>query len=207
MSSFIYELFSKVFDVLKFLKSPKLLIWVALTSVLFLYIPVSIVPYSEYQNLKKQYGIWVLLILIGSISMLTIEGVIYLYKHIRKVTNLKQYRKRVNKRIESLGDQEKAILREFYIQRQMSIKLPINNANVLSLINDGIIKLTVRLPESHYGNPLGLFSITETASQFISQEFLDFPEEGPTPENIEKIQRLRPHFAVEIEHKDRIWNS
>ncbi len=202
MSSFIYELLSKAFDVLK---SPKLLIWVALTSALFLYIPVSIVPYPEYQNLKKQHGIWVLLILIGSISMLTIEAVIYLYNHIKKKSNLNRYKKRIVNRLESLNNDEKAILREFIIQNRNLIKLPINNANVLSLIEADIIELSRRLVEFHHGNRLGLFSITETASQFISQELLDFPEEGPTPENIEKIQRLRPRFAVEIEHKDRLW--
>lgn len=204
MSSFIYGLFSKVFDVLK---SPKLLIWVALTSVLFLYIPVSIVPYSEYQNLKNQYCIWVLLILIGSISMLTIEAVICLYNHTKKISNLNRYKKRIRNRLESLSEHEKAILREFIIQERNLIKLPIDNANVLSLVDAGIIKLSRRLVESHRGISLGLFSIAETASQFISQELLGFPEEGPTPENIEKMQRLSPHFAVEIEHKDRIWNS
>ncbi len=90
MSSFIYELLSKAFDVLK---SPKLLAWIALILALFLYILASIVPYADYQNLKNKYGIWALLILIGSISMLTIEGVIYLYKHIRKTSNINQYRK------------------------------------------------------------------------------------------------------------------
>jgi hypothetical protein len=204
VSSFIYSLFSKIFDVLK---SPKLLIWVALTSVLFLYIPVSIVPYSEYQNLKNQYGIWVLLILIGSISMLTIDAVIYLYNHVKKTSNLNRYKKKIRDRLESLSEHEKAILREFIIQDRSLIKLPIDNANVLSLVDADIIKLSRRLGEFHHGNSLGLFSIIETASQFISQELLGFPEEGPTPENIEKIQKLRPRFAVEIEHKDRIWNS
>ena len=156
---------------------------------------------------EKPICIWALLILVGSISMLTIEGVIYVYKHIRKTSNLNQYRKRVRSRLESLNEDEKAILREFIIQDRNLIKLPVDNANVLSLVDAGIIKLSRYLVEFHLGNPLGLFSITETASQFISQELLDFPEEGPTPENIEKIQRLRPHFAVEIEHKDRIWNS
>jgi len=204
MSSFIYELFSKVFDVLK---SPKLLAWIALTSALFLYIPASIIPYPGYQNLKNQYGIWVLLILIGSISMLTIEAVIYLYNRIKKKSNLNRHKKRTVNRLESLNNDEKAILREFIIQNRNLIKLPINNANVLSLIKDGVIKLSVRLAESYYGTPLGLFSITEIASEFISQELLGFPDGGPTPENIEKIHRLRPIFAVEIEHKDRIWGK
>ena len=204
MSSLIYGLFSKVFDILK---SPKLLIWVALTSILFLYIPVSIVPYSEYQNLKNQYGIWVLLILISSISMLTIEAVIYLYNHVKKISNLNRYKKRIRDRLESLSEDEKAILREFIIQDRNLIKLPIDNANVSSLVDVGVIKLSKRLFEFHHGRSLGLFSLTETASLFISQELLGFPEEGPTPENIEKIKKMRPHFAVEIEHKDRIWNS
>mgnify|MGYP001564873244 CR=1 FL=1 len=83
--------------------------------------------------------------------------------------------------------------------------MPINNPYVVSLTNDGIIKLSKRIIEFHLGNPLGLFSVTEIASEFIIQELLGFPQEGPTPENIERIQRLRPYWAVEIEHKDRIW--
>lgn len=208
MSSFIYALFSKVFDkVFDVLKSPKLLIWITLTAVLFLYIPVNIVPYSEYQNLKNQYGILVLLILISSISMLTIEAVIYLYNHIKKKSNSNRDRKRIRNRLESLNGDGKAILREFTIQNRNLIKLPIDNVNVLSLVDAGIIELSRRLAEYHHGKSLGLFSIAEKASQFISQELLGFPEEGLTPESIEKIQRLRPCFAVEIEHKDRIWNS
>ena len=83
--------------------------------------------------------------------------------------------------------------------------MPINNPYVVSLTNDGIIKLSKRIIEFHLGNPLGLFSVTEIASEFIIQELLGFPQEGPTPENIERIQRLRLYWAVEIEHKDRIW--
>jgi hypothetical protein len=69
----INELISKIFDVLK---SPKLLVWTALTSALLLYLPASILPYHGFPDLKNQYGIWGLLILIGSISMLAIEFVL-----------------------------------------------------------------------------------------------------------------------------------
>lgn len=195
-------LISKIFDVLK---SPKLLIWTALTSALFLYIPASFVPYRGYQDLKDQYGIWMFLILIGCISMLAIEFGIYIHKFVKKKTYFNQNREKIKNRLESLSDNEKSIIREFDIQGQRLIKMPIDNPYIVSLTNDGIIKLSKRIIEFHLGNPLGLFSVTETASEFITEELLGFPQEGPTTENIERIQRLRPYWAVEIEHKDRIW--
>lgn len=196
------ELISKIFDVLK---SPKLLVWTALTSALLLYLPASVVPYHGFSDLKNQYGIWGLLILIGSISMLAIEFVIYLHKCVKKKTYFNQNREKIKNRLESLSDNEKSIIREFDIQGQRLIKMPIDNPHVVSLNNDGIIKLSKRIIEFHSGNPLGLFSVSETASEFITEELLGFPQEGPTPENIERIQRLRPYWAVKIEHKDRIW--
>ena len=99
------ELIGKIFDVLK---SPKLLIWTALTSALFLYLPTSIVPYHGFQDLKNQYGIWGLLILIGSISMLTIESVIYIHKHIKGKLYLNQSREKIKNRLKLLSDEEKS---------------------------------------------------------------------------------------------------
>jgi len=207
MSFFIYELFSKAFDVLKILKYPKLLIWLVLTSALLLFIPVSIIPYPEYHNFKKQYSIWAWLILIGSISMLAIEAVIYLYKYIKRTLNYNRFRDRIKNRLETLNENEKAILREFFIQGRNHIKLPTENVDVVSLREDKIIELIKLTMERYYGNSLGFFSITTIAKEFITQELLGFPQEGPTSENIEKILRERPYFAIEIEYKDRLWNS
>jgi len=197
------ELFNKIVDkILIILKSPKLLLGIALSAALILYIPTS---FSK--DIVGEYGKWIYIILTVSLTMLAIESTTYLYKKRQDRTVSRHVSEAITNRIEILTEQERAILREFRLQDQNLIKMPINNVNVVSLTQDGIIMLTQQMSEFHHGNRLGLYSLSRYANDFLTDEILGFPKEGPTPENVERIQRLRPTFAIEIQHKDKLWNS
>jgi hypothetical protein len=197
------ELLNKVIGkILIILKSPKLLVGIALSAALILYLPTS-----HSRDIAGEFGKWIYIIFIASLTMLSIEGITYLYKKWQDRSVSRHVSEAIANRLAVLTEQEKAILREFHLQDQNLIKMPINNVNVVSLTQDGIILLMQQMPEFHHGHRLGLYSLSRYTAELLTDEILGFPEEGPTSENIERIERMRPMFAVEIQHKDKLWNS
>jgi len=104
--------------------------------------------------------------------------------------------------VNALDNYEKAVLREFFIQRRNAIRVLEDNVAVVSLLRKGIIHT---IGEGEYLLGVGWVcpvSLSPTAEAIIkgsSPQVLGFPPGVPTPEQVREIRRARPGFAVDIE--------
>lgn len=183
---------------LEIVKSPKLVVWVAITSALLLFIPGSWLPGDFIAKFREQYGVFVVFAFSASIAMLVIEISLAYWRHRQAAARLVQ-------RLISLDEKEKAILREFTIQGRNTIKLPILHPVVAGLFRDGVLVLVQSLPETCAAGLLGSCVISPTAKCRGLPELLGFPPDGLTEENERIIVAARPHFALEITRKEEVW--
>lgn len=119
------------------------------------------------------------------------------------LTNRRKIRKQdIHDSISALDINEKAVLREFFIQRQNIILVPEEDIAVIGLLQKGIIYV---VGDSRYLLGVGSVapvSLTSSATNIIRErtpQIIGFPPGIPTPEQIKKIQELRPGFVWDIE--------
>jgi hypothetical protein len=104
--------------------------------------------------------------------------------------------------VNALDNHEKAVLREFFIQKRNAIMVPEDNTAVVGLLRKGIIHI---IGEGKYLLGVGWVcpvSLSLTAEAIIkssSPQVLGFPPSVPMPEQLREIQRGRPGFALDIE--------
>jgi hypothetical protein len=104
--------------------------------------------------------------------------------------------------VNALDNYEKAVLREFFIQKRNAIMVHEDNVAVVSLLRKGIIHTIGEgkyLLEVGWVCPVSLSPTAEAIIKGSSLQVLGFPPGAPTPEQAREIQRARPGFAVDIE--------
>jgi hypothetical protein len=128
---------SKIIDAIKLLYSRRIVIAVFFTSIFLLLFrnDSSFLPEFIKTNI---WAIWI--IFIFNLSMIVRDIVVSIKNIIDKLPYSYRFKRfNLKRHIKSLNVNEKAILREFFVQRRDLIKLPINDPDVASLIRKRLI--------------------------------------------------------------------
>ncbi len=163
--------FKSFFD---FTKLPtKIFVVVALASGVFLFAPVSITKLLHFEKFNKYAG-YVGLLFVFCIVFVVVNFVIWVFQKVEFRINLKKLKKEYQNTLSSLDSKEKAVLREFAIQGQHSVKMPYDDTVVSGLIDKGILKFNKQLGNSFIanGNKVSL-SLSKYISEIITPEHLD----------------------------------
>ena len=102
----------------------------------------------------------------------------------------------------ALDGYEKAILREFFIQKRNTILVPEEDAAVAGLLQKGIIRIIgdgKQVLGVGWVYPVDLSPAAAAIIKDSSPQVIGFPPGIPTPEQVKKIQSLRPGFVWDIE--------
>lgn len=91
-----------------------------------------------------------------------------------------------------LDHEEKAVLREFFIQRKHTVSLPFTEPAVISLIEAHVL----RPLNPNQAEEYGLFSLNQYARPLLTAKILNLPTGGLTEDHIRYIKSTRPTFVV-----------
>jgi hypothetical protein len=112
----------------------------------------------------------------------------------------------IRRAMEGLDPQEKAVLREFWLQDAKTIRLPVTHPTVAGLISKSVLTQIGSLGEQSAVGLLWPTAIGEIAEAFIAPETIDLPL-SPTGEDMRWALTNRPDYAERIEHRDRSMNG
>ena len=129
------EWISKIIEALKL--PVKFILCIFIVSSILLYIPKEFAEKIHLTKFIERFGLYIGIVFLATGALLIIELIIYTYKTIRKKATYKKIKKNALERIANLDFAEKAILREFYIQGQNTIKLPMDHPVVAGLLSCG----------------------------------------------------------------------
>lgn len=190
--------FSQLISTLKLFISARIIFGILITSGFLLFFGKYFPFLEEIINTNKAL-IFIVFILTAAILIFDIvSSVINYISKIIKPNTLKRWI--LKRRIKSLNDSEKAILREFFIQGKEDIKLPINNPNVAGLIEKGILYIIVGYSVKHL--PVGVIAyvgISYGARELLNLELIGWPESRPQKRELKRILENRPQFIKVIE--------
>lgn len=192
--------FSQLIGALKLFVSTRIIIGIFITSG-FLFFFGKYFPFLE--DTIHTYKAWIFIIFIFTAAIIIVDIVTSITRYIIKIIqsyDLKRWI--IKRRIKSLNDAEKFILREFFIQSKDMIKLPINNHDVVRLIEKEILETTVTYVKTL---PVGIIKYVEIsykAKELLDLKLIGWPEGRPQKKELKNIWENRPQFIRVIEAKD-----
>jgi len=193
--------------VLNLIKLPKKLIAsIAIPSGFLVIAPESILVKLGLQKITEDARIYISFAFIISTSLLIVELILFIFKLIKKRYYKIKNIKLLNTYIENIDRAELLLLREFFIQGQSSIKLPLNHPVVAGLIKKGIIEQIGSIGQQMAAGIVFPFRINEDIEPSITNEVLKLPLKI-TKENAKQISEERPAYVISILNRDHLFDS
>jgi hypothetical protein len=169
--------------------------WMCIACATLLVAPVSIVQLSgttEWSQLYTPY-IWILALLTGSFLITSVVNLFFTYFK-------QEYCKRResscrNMMIRRLDFEEKAILREFIIQRKNVLSLPMRELAVSNLLESGVLVPAYETQEIKGSARIIKLSIAVDAREQLTHKVLGLPVGKLTEEEASQLKAARPDYA------------
>ncbi|WMC10961.1 superinfection exclusion B family protein [Oceanimonas pelagia] len=142
-----------------------------------------------------EYRLLFVLAMVLSATYFLSIGALLLFQHVfyRKQRLTRQ--KLLKELLEYLDASEKAVLREFVIQRRSVIKLPVNEPSVKNLLEQGILTYAYGEPGEHSLQAIKPLMITLEARPLLTFRVLGLNPSNMTEEQKSQILNTRPRYA------------
>jgi len=173
-----------------------ILLAVCISTGSLLLIPNDWIVVLRLEDFMNDYGKFIGIGFIGSVALLISTALKRTLEWLQKARKEASMKKAVRSSLDTLDNYEKAVLREFYVQRKHTIELPVENPTVAGLLQKGIISVVGEYSENVFGvGRLFPFSLSSFASAVMNPQLVDFPTGELTREQHYEIQQSRPSFA------------
>jgi len=141
------------------------------------------------------YGVPIGIAFVLSLSILIVEIVVVSHKRLGVSRAKAKAESNTLLALSQLDEQERAVLREYFVQGQHTIYMPVADPVVAGLLDKGILRqIRVMYKKSIHG-PLVSISLSETVKPFFNRATVDLPDHDLTPEEKEWVMQNRPSFT------------
>jgi|GEM_PF-1187881 len=193
--------------VVEALKLPLKYMWaVVLVTGFLLFVPESKLKTFGVDSFAVAYRQTVGIVFLSSAAVVIVSAVQFSHGFIGSRLQKRQLIKRAIRNLESLDAKEKAILREFFIQGQDTIQLPVDQANVAGLIKKGGLVVIGSMGEQSLAGVLFPVTIQTEVKKVLDFRHIDLPEK-PDDAQIEWLRSERPAFMFEIDRHNETFHT
>ena len=191
----------------------------AIASGLLIFLPLSWLSQMSITQIREGYAPYIGAAFVLSISLLVVELGIWFYGRNQRERQKKTAESAVQNSMLELDGAEKTVLREFFIKSTKSLRLPIDQPAVASLLNTGVlVHATSSGVRTTVGSVFSL-SLSKPAQALLSPTLLDLGpfiihtddgKWGLTEEGENWLMANRPRFILELERhfsrlEERSW--
>lgn len=194
------EWIAKLFEAAKL--PTKFIVSIFLASTIPLFLHSEMVSALRLSEIIDTYGSYMGVVSVLSGSILVIEAVLLLIRKAREGYVYRKIIKLSKDRLKMLDHAEKSVLREFYIQGQNTIKLPMDHPVVAGLRSSGILTVVGRHGKHSLAGLLVSMKIPDRLGEDITLEMLELPEDEPSEQDIDFLRENRPSFARFIQRDE-----
>lgn len=149
----------------------------------------------QLTELKAKYG-WIIgLTFILSTGLVIVNLIIWLYKYWNGKILLKKIKNEFGKSVKSLDPHEKSVIREFVLNGQSSIEMPIDDPVITGLLQKRILKINKQFGNSFImSGRYAPVSLNKYAESVLEPKDIDLSE-NPTEDEIEFARNNRPKWT------------
>lgn len=187
---------------------------VAIATGACLFLPSTWLDAMSLSKLKEDYGLYIGIAFVLSVARLLVECVMWCVRKLQKKRSKLATESAIKNYMLQLDTAEKALLREFYIADAKSIRLPLEQPEVASLIRNGVLfQVSAHGMRTTVGSTYA-FSVTQPANELLSPAIVgvdpslieedgdewDFNEDGYV-----WMMKNRPQYMIELDrHVNRM---
>jgi hypothetical protein len=192
--------------ILELAKVPtKLVVSICIASGILLFLPKNWQEKIYLHIFTENYGVYLGATFILTLSILFSEAIIWFFKKIRIQRAESKAQTEVILALTDLDQKELAILREFFIQGQNTLQLPVSHPVVAGLIQKGILEQVGSLGEQSLIGPLFSLSISEFVKPVVTLETVGLHDREPSQKEIDWVRKNRPEFVRELERRKSLY--
>lgn len=190
---------------------PRILAAIVVVGGLLLFLPKNALETLKLESVASNFGAYIGFTFLTASVLLSISLSTKVSEWVK--SRWKRYKRRALafSSLKSLDHQEKAVLREFFIQGQNTIQLPISHTVVTGLLEKGVLCRVETLLERSIVGILSPVQITDELRDLVTLDLLEIPssfETEPTDSDLEYLRTNRPDFILDIEeHKNTFHTS
>lgn len=169
--------------------------WMCIVCATLLVIPVSIVQFSgtaEWSQLYTPY-VWVLALLTS--TFLITHLINWVFGYFKEELSRRRESISRNMMIRRLDFEEKAVLREFVIQRKNVLALPMRELAVSNLLKSGVLVPAQETQEIKGSARVIKLSIAVDAREQLTHKVLGLPVGKLTEDEANQLKSARPDYA------------
>jgi len=169
--------------------------WICLAGLTLLIVPMSLFQNIKLFNLSNSYTPYIVLLVLLSGSFLLTKLFTALFSHFYEQSKERQLFAARQKMIRQLDFEEKAVLREFVIQRKNVLPLPMKEPAIANLLQSGVLVPAFETQEIKGSSRIIKLSIAIDAREQLTHKVLGLPVGKLTEEEITLLKAARPEYA------------
>ncbi len=151
----------------------------------------------------NSYRDYLYLALIFELSNFVAQFVLKIWLSIRKKSMQKRTEQEISTAVNGMDFSERALVREFVLQRKSELRLPATETTVQSLRETGILRQISIVDD----NSTALYTISRQARPYITYRVLGISAAGMSKEQIDQIMSERPAYAKPEIKMRRVYRS
>lgn len=188
--------FGKAIEILKL---PLKYIWaIVIASGLLVFLPQPWLNKIHLDHLSQDYSTSIGAVFLISSVLLLVTIVVGSWNWIIGKIHSKKWTKARLAAIHNLDLQEKSVLREFFLQNQSTLSLPVDQATVAGLIEKGVLRVVGSMGERSLAGSLFPVSINSQIKNHLTFKMIDLPENHPSEVEKQFLLDNRPDFIHEV---------
>lgn len=178
------------------------MVWLFSMTVLLLVLPFEFVSPDLAASIDSHRQ-FLYLALIVEISNFIAIGVLRVYNSVRSKKYAKYVEESVNTAVERLDFAERALLREFVLQRKSVLNLPLSEPTVSSLLDSHILVQT----SGEDGSGRAGICISKVARPLITYKVIGLSRTKMSEQMLDQIMSARPAFARDENEQPRAYRG
>ena len=179
-----------------------LMVWLTCFTVALVCIPWEAIS-SELASRVDNCRSYLYLAIIFELSNFVAQFCVKTYSYIRNSNKQKNLARNLSLEVSSMDFSERALLREFVLQRRSELNLPTEEPTVSRLIESGILEIVSTVDEKGKS----LCAISRQARPLITYRVLGLSASGMSSEQITQIMSERPTYAKPVIKMRRVYRS
>jgi len=169
--------------------------WLCLVGATLLIVPMSLFQHIKLFNVSDTYTPYVFLLVLLSGSFLLTKLFTTLFSHFHAKAKERRLFAARQKMIRQLDFEEKAVLREFIIQRKNVLPLPMKEPAITNLLQSGVLVPAFETQEIKGSSRIIKLSIAIEAREQLTHKVLGLPVGKLTEEEAAILKAARPDYA------------
>ena len=191
----------------EFIRLPLKYMWaVVLVTAFLLFAPESWLRRVSVDSFRAAHQQTVGIIFLASLALVLVSAFESSHGVIGKRLRRRRLIKKAVAEIEELDPKEKAVLREFTIQGQDTLQMPVDQTTVAGLIDKGILVSVGTMGERSKAGLLFPVTIRREIKTLLTIEHIEWPE-NPTGADIERLKEERPEFIHTVEEHNETFHT